>query len=272
MQALGDGLAAGQPKPEELGALVDAESVDQIDECLVVRVRRKRVQDDAGHAIRVEVKVADERLDLHQDALQVFRRHLGVSGLIQQRQKLGVSLGFLPKHVELPLRVDIARVEPDLPLPPPVLVRRDQPDRLHEFAVTDLHEHPPGHALLLHQGGRRPREQLSGRPVPALLLVVDVAAVVSEQLPRHPERVTQLVVLRSCLLKRLDVLDALDERFRSELSAGDPLEEQADEEEEASLLRRREVATALSQRLEELLAIVERCDDARHLDARVQHE
>ena len=43
VQALGGGLAAGQPKPEELGALMDAESVDQIDESLVVRVRRKRV-------------------------------------------------------------------------------------------------------------------------------------------------------------------------------------------------------------------------------------
>ena len=71
VEPLGDRLAPGQPKSEEFFRLVDAKCLDQVNKGLVFWPGREHVKDDARDAVRIQVKVPNERLDLREDTVQV---------------------------------------------------------------------------------------------------------------------------------------------------------------------------------------------------------
>ena len=92
VEPLGDRLAAGQPESEEFSRLVYTKCVDQVDKSLVFRPGREHVQDDARDAVRIQVKVSNERLDLREDTVHIVLGYRGLPRLIEQREKLGIPL------------------------------------------------------------------------------------------------------------------------------------------------------------------------------------
>ena len=82
VKPIGDRLVAGQPESEEFHRLVDAKGVDQVNKSLVFRPSREHVQDDARDAVRIQVKVPNQRLDLRKDTVQVVLGYFGLLRLI----------------------------------------------------------------------------------------------------------------------------------------------------------------------------------------------